>query len=218
MTNIVDSLGIIQGSSQTLSQVHQNNGFINGSYPSNNYLAAVGYSNQIGPSSGALTSTALTTGTLFYYPFFCFTTTTFKAISVRVVTGVAASNINMGVYNSLNGQPTGSPITGTMSGSTASTASNTTLTFTFANPIVLTAGNLYYVALTGSSSTIATLAVSYNATGSFTGLGVSTIAATSTQNIGWSQAFVYNTTLPTAASLTALTTLSTFRIIYLQVN
>lgn len=144
------------------------------------------------------------TGTIYYVPFFVGKSTTFTDIGNLIGT-TAAGNSNLCLYNDSGaGKPTGNPIANSTSGSLANTIS-TFNSFTFSSPITLTAG-LYWAAFTLSGTS--TVYGNAAAMGRSTGLGLNgtpSAALIATPVIGWSESFVYNTTMPTVGgSLTAV--------------
>lgn len=85
-----------------------------------------------------------------FVPFFVGVPWTATKIQCIVKTGVAASTLTMGVYNSVNGSPSGAAIT---AASVASTANNTLVSATISAS--LTANTLYWAAIQGSSTSLA---------------------------------------------------------------
>jgi hypothetical protein len=188
-----------------------------GGYISGNWYAATGIGHTLGLNG---TATALTTGTIYFYPFYCSETTTFTKIGMRVVTGSAATNVNMGIYANSLGKPTGNPLANTTSGSVSTASSGATVSYTFGGTVTLTGGTWYWLAATNSSSTptFDTCAPGQSGgTSANTGLGEASFTLGSNKIIGYTQAFVYNTTLPTVGSLTGRTEASTLHVIKLQV-
>jgi hypothetical protein len=164
-------------------------------------------------------TTAIATGTLYFIPFLVQKTTTFKAIGIWLVTGVALANINLGLYasNSTNTQPTGSPLANTTSGSIAATGSAVALSFTFGATKQLTPG-LYWLAVTSSGAvtlqSFDTVAGFFNLTPTF---GFTALAAVPANSYGWTQTFVYNTTLPAVGVLTSNSSPAIYNVM-IQVN
>lgn len=197
-TDIVTSTGIKVGTSEVLSGIHQVKGIITkGNLPGEVFLPSTGMGYYINSS----TAVALTTGTLFYFPLYVSSDCLCDLIHIRTSVG-SAGNINMGIYNSSQGQPTGSPLTGSTSGSLSTAASTTNLRFTFTNPIALKAGNLYWLAATTDTSTPTFVSCSVTFAAFHTSIGQSVVSGTNNTIYSWTQAFVYSTTLPAAASLT----------------
>lgn len=154
------------------------------------------------------TATAVTTGTLYFYPFYCNNLQAFTKIAVLVFSGTV--NYNLGIYNSSNSQPTGDPIPGSTSGSVGTA-------FTFATPITLQANTLYWLAVTADSSANTVVTLPAQTTLPNTCGSATRSSAAANQIIGWTQSFVYNTTLPTVGSLTARTEASVLHLLFLQV-
>lgn len=200
-TDIVDANGVVQGSSQVLSNLHQLRGYGPG-YKSNNYFAATNIGHRFQTTA---TAAAITTGILYLLPFHCLNTQLFQSIVGWCVAGSAATNINMGIYNNLNGAPTGDPLTGSTSGSIATTSSGAAVSFTFASPIQLTGGTSYWLGVSESSSTPTFLTMAAS-TGQGDGLGEVNLNATNNITAGYTMVFSYSTTLPTISGLTPFTT------------
>lgn len=148
----------------------------------------------------SLTNVSQSILVLNFSPFFVPKTGIFTKIAVGVQTGSAATNCNMGIYNSAagNNQPTGTPIANSESGNVATTSSAAEANYTFASPITLTAG-VYWLAFAQSSALVTMYAVQSNSTC----LGVSAFTAPYTvTNVGqWTQVYAFGA-LPTVGTLT----------------
>lgn len=155
-----------------------------------NLYAASGY---LHPLSSMGSTYNLTAGTLYFMDFIPFMTYAFTTISVYVVTGIAASNITMGIYNLSDlAEPDGAPIVGSTSGSLDSSASAAYVSYTFPTPITLTGGTHYKVSFMGSSSLLVLLAQQAGAINN-NGEGGSDY-----QGVGHFLTGTYNATLPTS--------------------
>lgn len=171
---------------------------------SGNWYASGSFLGGVGASSVA---TSISTGTIYYVPFYVTKTTVYTDIGLFVTT-TAAGNTNMCIYNdSGNSKPTGSPITNSTSGSKANVASTAT-THTFSSAITLTPG-LYWLAFTVSAAnTISgTSSSGYERGGMGLGLGVTLTggALTNTWQAGWNESFTYSATMPTVGGSLTVT-------------
>ena len=154
------------------------------------------------PRTGA---NSISTGTLYFVPFFNSASTTYTDIG-RLTGSTAAGNSILGIYNdSGNMAPTGSPI----SNSNSTALTNTTSTFnayTFSSPITLGVG-VFWLAFTVSNTTIYVCPQSTGYEIGGRGMGISgsiTSSSITAGQAGWSQSFVYSTTLPSVGSLSVV--------------
>lgn len=184
---------------------------------SSNWYAA-GFFAYAVPSAVALQT--ISTGILYFYPFFVTTSTTYKAIGVGNGASSAGTTV-LGIYNdSGSAQPTGNPINNSNSTDITNNSSATSQ-YTFSSPITLSVG-LYWLAFSVSANTdMVTKLNTYSAGG--TGLGCVAIRSDGSgyQQLGWSQSFTYNTTLPSVGSLSAISgngLSSNATNVYLQAN
>lgn len=194
MTDIVDSSGIVQGSSQTLSQVHQNGGY---GVP---YLSGMWYASTDIWHRPGISGVANAANSIRYHPFYCKSTAYFSGIAMWVTTGVAATNVNLGVYNHnpITKKPTGNPIPGTTSGSLSTATSSSLASFSFTSPILLIGGQIYWCAMVGDGAP-SLLSISICTAG----IGGETGAVSSIYN-AYSESFTYSTTLPTVGAAVAV--------------
>ncbi len=199
------------------SQMDYTNFCLGPGYITGNFYMASGIGHMMTATG---TAAALTTGTQYFYPFFCMQTQAFSAIAMWVVAGSVATNINMGIYASSGGQPTGNPLPKSTSGSVATTSSGAAVSFTFSSTITLTGNTWYWLSATESSSTPTFTVMGAGNAGndcSVNGLGEAAIGGADQQITGWTQAFVYGTTLPVVGSLTSITAASVLHGIFLKV-
>lgn len=178
-------------------------GYVSGNYYNNLFR---GYG-----AGGNATARNISTGTIYYTPFFVERAATFTLIGAAV--GTSSVNLNLALYNDSGAmKPTGAPISGTTSGSIACTI-NLFVSYTFASPVTLSAG-VYWIGATSS----ATLSLP-GPTGGGWEVGISRYLGRSTTpdtspidaelQAGWSEAFTYNTTMPTVGgSLSAFACLA----------
>jgi len=152
---------------------------------------------------GTATSIQHATGEIRYIPFIITKSMTFTHIGINTA-ATAAGNTNMAIYasNSDNNKPTGSPISGTTSGSVANTT-NAQISFTFSSPVTLSPG-VHWLAFTNSGTTNYLSYATSNP--KITGLGGHTNGTfIDTALLGWRENFTYSTTMPTVGgSLTAI--------------
>ena len=163
-------------------------------------------------------STSITTGTLYFMPFFVTSSITYKAIGLGIISKAAGTTV-MGIYND-NGSfaPTGSPITNSNSTS-ISNVTTTASTYTFISTITLNAG-IYWLAFSVSATNDVASKINGNEIGG-TGMGSTSIpvngAVVGTVQYGWTQSFSYSATLPSVGSLSAMS-LNVSPYVYLQAN
>lgn len=147
---------------------------------------------------GALSSRSITQDVLNFYPFLVIEDTTYTDIAVNVL-ATAAGNTVFGVYASgSDGRPTGSPLRNT--GAVANVA-NSVITTSFSSNLSLTAG-LYWVALVCSATN--TYGGGSNGI-MYLPLATLSSAGHANKAFSFSQAFTYNTTLPSVGTLTEVT-------------
>jgi len=154
----------------------------------------------------ASTTISLPTGTIYYFPFFVPTSTTYTDIG-SYITSTSSGNINLCIYaDNGAGKPTGSPITNSTSGSIASGA-NSFKSYTFSSAITLAAGRHWLaIATSATNSTHGPKSGGYELGGIGLGIdGTPTSLAGGTVISGWKESFTYSTTMPTVGgSLTAI--------------
>lgn len=154
----------------------------------------------------ASTTISLPTGTIYYFPFFVPTSTTYTDIG-SFITATSSGNINLCIYaDNGAGKPTGSPITNSTSGSIASGA-NAFKSYTFSSAITLAAGRHWLaIATSATNSTHGPKSGGYELGGIGLGIdGTPTSLAGGTVISGWKESFTYSTTMPTVGgSLTAI--------------
>jgi hypothetical protein len=148
---------------------------------------------------------ALTTGSLFLFPYYNWSTHTYTALSMICGTLASSSNLNLGIYANANGAPTGSPLFTSGSISTATTG-----TKSYTTSLALTGNTWYWLAASNSSST-PLFRSQYGPNSAYLStqipLGQASIPAASSgsnQVVSYSMTFVYSATLPTISGLTPL--------------
>lgn len=171
-------------------------------YPSNisgnYYPAGLTPNNSLQPTPGG----TISTGTLYLIPFIQPLSSTYTKIATQVSSGVASSNIVMGIYasNTGNNAPTGSPITNSSSGS-ISTASSGLASYTFASAITLAQG-IYWAAISGSSSSLQFYNNQSSPQWGVISMGCYTLGTNAAiETLCYTQSFGYSATLPAIGTL-----------------
>jgi len=187
-------------------------------YVSGNFYPATG----LGHALGTTGTVSLTTGTLYFFPFYCNSYSAWTSINMYVTTGQASSHVVLGIYadtgsyggssGTITGKPTGSPISN--SGAISTSGSNALATYSTVPQ--LQANTRYWLAATTDNSSIVFAALAAGASVT-NGLGEASFTGTNSQIYGYTQAFVYGTTLPAVASLSNYTAGSALPLICLKV-